>query len=176
MPRVHGRFGNRIVFASSNIGMVIHGRKLNKAIYSACSPRLVLDIVGSSGERITTPVAKKSRVGNESSQQRSKSSAARFREASLARRGLQSRRSWVSLRSHTVDCRIAQPFQPGESMKTHVTRMASRTYRYFNGKPLYPFGYGLSYTKFNYSDLNVPSQSVAAGQPIGEGSAPHCSP
>jgi len=44
--------------------------------------------------------------------------------------------------------------------------MANRTYRYFNGKPLYSFGYGLSYTTFKYSDLSVPTQAVAAGQPV----------
>jgi beta-glucosidase len=33
--------------------------------------------------------------------------------------------------------------------------MAGRTYRYFDQEPLYPFGYGLSYTEFRYRDLEV---------------------
>ncbi|PTX91320.1 glucan 1,4-alpha-glucosidase [Opitutus sp. ER46] len=32
-------------------------------------------------------------------------------------------------------------------------RMENRTYRYFRGTPLYPFGHGLSYTKFSYANL-----------------------
>ena len=34
-------------------------------------------------------------------------------------------------------------------------RMLGRTYRYFAGQPLYPFGHGLSYTKFSYANLRV---------------------
>jgi beta-glucosidase len=38
--------------------------------------------------------------------------------------------------------------------------MRGRTYRYFEGEPLYPFGYGLSYTQFRYSGLKLDRSSV----------------
>jgi len=44
--------------------------------------------------------------------------------------------------------------------------MAGRTYRYFKGEPLYSFGFGLSYTKFDYGNLKFSAKSVKAGEPI----------
>jgi len=45
--------------------------------------------------------------------------------------------------------------------------MKNRTYRYFEGRPLYPFGYGLSYSKFEYSNLKLATNALNAGDPLG---------
>jgi beta-glucosidase len=44
--------------------------------------------------------------------------------------------------------------------------MKGRTYRYFTGKPLWQFGYGLSYTNFSYGNLALPRAPIRAGQPL----------
>ncbi|HMO33431.1 MAG TPA: glycoside hydrolase family 3 C-terminal domain-containing protein [Lacibacter sp.] len=43
--------------------------------------------------------------------------------------------------------------------------MTNRTYRYFKGTPLYPFGYGLSYSRFTYKNLSVP-KTLARGNAV----------
>jgi len=44
--------------------------------------------------------------------------------------------------------------------------MAGRTYRYFNGEVLYPFGYGLSYTRFAYNNLILEKDEITNNEPI----------
>jgi beta-glucosidase len=44
--------------------------------------------------------------------------------------------------------------------------LANRTYRYFAGKPLFGFGYGLSYSQFEYARLTLSNPALTAGEPL----------
>jgi beta-glucosidase len=44
--------------------------------------------------------------------------------------------------------------------------MKGRTYRYFTGKPLWGFGYGLSYSTFKYGPVRLSSSTIKAGEPF----------
>ena len=44
--------------------------------------------------------------------------------------------------------------------------MDGRTYRFFKGQPLYPFGHGLSYTRFKYSGFTVSSPRASTSDPV----------
>ncbi|REK54545.1 MAG: beta-glucosidase [Thermobacillus sp.] len=41
-----------------------------------------------------------------------------------------------------------------------------RTYLYFDGEPLYPFGYGLSYSRFEYADLTISADAIGYGERV----------
>jgi beta-glucosidase len=45
-------------------------------------------------------------------------------------------------------------------------KMDGRTYRFFKGEPLYPFGHGLSYTRFKYSEFTVSSPRVSPAEKL----------
>ncbi len=69
--------------------------------------------------------------------------------------------SWVE---NYDDCPTSTPdLFPGEKDSTQYREGLFVGYRYFTSagvKPKYPFGYGLSYTKFNYSDIEAGSDGV----------------
>ncbi len=44
--------------------------------------------------------------------------------------------------------------------------MVGRTYRYMEKEPLFPFGFGLSYTKFSYSDLKLSATKIKKGESV----------
>jgi beta-glucosidase len=44
--------------------------------------------------------------------------------------------------------------------------MNGRTYRYMTEEPLYPFGFGLSYSRFEYSDLRLDNTNLALGESL----------
>jgi beta-glucosidase len=46
-------------------------------------------------------------------------------------------------------------------------RMEGKTYRYFRGEPLYPFGYGLSFTHFEYKDLKLSRSRIGTRDSLG---------
>jgi beta-glucosidase len=54
----------------------------------------------------------------------------------------------------------------GNHVVTYKSKSLGRTYRYFKGEPLYPFGYGLSYTRFEYKNLRVSKNHMCGGEEI----------
>ena len=52
-------------------------------------------------------------------------------------------------------CRSRFTARPPTCRRSRTTTCAGRTYRYFDGEPLYRFGYGLSYTTFRYAQIGA---------------------
>ena len=49
---------------------------------------------------------------------------------------------------------------------TVQSKKLGRTYRYFDGEILYPFGYGLSYSTFEYKNIRLSKSSIKGDEPV----------
>jgi len=58
---------------------------------------------------------------------------------------------------------ITFPASTSQLLPYNDYSMKGRTYRYMTEKPLYPFGFGLSYTKFHFDSINFSSNELSAG-------------
>jgi beta-glucosidase len=61
---------------------------------------------------------------------------------------------------------ITFPAATGQLPPYDDYRMKGRTYRYMTEKPLYPFGFGLSYTSFRFDSLELSATAIAAGSTV----------
>ncbi len=72
----------------------------------------------------------------------------------------------MSMPYHVAQCPLHYDLYPtGHPSKGNGHRFSSR-YVDIPNKPLYPFGYGLSYTKFTYSDITASAESMTADETI----------